>query len=77
MQIPDVIAHRRAAVNGVELHVAEQGHGPPVILAKLMDGWVDDLRARVFVDGAGHWVQQEAPAEVDEALLGFLRSIGH
>jgi len=26
-----------------------------------------------LVDGAGHWVQQEQPAEVARLLLGFLR----
>ncbi len=34
-----------------------------------------DHRGNVIVDGAGHWVQQEAPAEVNEALLTFLKSI--
>jgi len=37
-----------------------------------MDGWVSDLRASVVVEGAGHWVQQQAPAEVEAALLPFL-----
>lgn len=36
---------------------------------------LDDLRATVILDGAGHWVQQERPAEVNEALLAFLRSL--
>jgi pimeloyl-ACP methyl ester carboxylesterase len=26
----------------------------------------------VLVDGAGHWLQQERPAEVNDALLEFL-----
>jgi pimeloyl-ACP methyl ester carboxylesterase len=38
-----------------------------------MDGWVTDLRASVVVPGAGHWVQQESPDAVDEALVPFLR----
>jgi pimeloyl-ACP methyl ester carboxylesterase len=29
----------------------------------------------VIVDGAGHWVQQEEPDQVNRALLGFLDSI--
>jgi pimeloyl-ACP methyl ester carboxylesterase len=42
--------------------------------AAMMDGWVPDLR--VFeVRGAGHWVQQERPDEVNEALLDFLRQL--
>jgi pimeloyl-ACP methyl ester carboxylesterase len=38
-----------------------------------MEGWVTDLRASVVVPGAGHWVQQESPDAVDEALVPFLR----
>jgi len=30
-----------------------------------------------LVDGAGHWVQQEQPAEVSRLLLAFLRDIGN
>jgi len=40
-----------------------------------MDNWVTDLRGKVFIEGAGHWVQMERPAEVNEALLGFLKSV--
>ncbi len=43
--------------------------------AEAMDGWVTDLRASVIVPGAGHWVQQEAPDAVNEALLGFLAEV--
>jgi pimeloyl-ACP methyl ester carboxylesterase len=38
-----------------------------------MNGWVTDLRDVITVEGAGHWVQQQAPEAVNEALLGFLR----
>ncbi|MFC5950886.1 alpha/beta fold hydrolase [Pseudonocardia lutea] len=37
--------------------------------------YLDDLRGEVLVEGAGHWVQQERPTEVNTALLGFLRGI--
>jgi pimeloyl-ACP methyl ester carboxylesterase len=40
--------------------------------AEAMDGWVTDLRAVIRVDGAGHWVQQERPDEVNDAVLRFL-----
>lgn len=43
--------------------------------ASIMDGWLTDLRGSVSLPGAGHWVQQERPAEVNEALLGFLSSL--
>lgn len=34
-----------------------------------------DLRGIVRLEGAGHWIQQERPEEVNEALLGFLDSL--
>jgi pimeloyl-ACP methyl ester carboxylesterase len=34
-----------------------------------------DLRMEVSVRGAGHWVQQERPAEVNAALIAFLDQI--
>jgi pimeloyl-ACP methyl ester carboxylesterase len=43
--------------------------------AEAMRGWVDDMRAEVLVPGAGHWVQQQAPEEVNAALLDFLGSL--
>jgi pimeloyl-ACP methyl ester carboxylesterase len=43
---------------------------------QVMDGWVDDLRATVIIPGAGHWIQQERPAEVTDALLAFLAGLG-
>ncbi|REE95409.1 alpha/beta fold hydrolase [Thermomonospora umbrina] len=36
---------------------------------------VTDLRDIVLLPGCGHWTQQERPEEVDEALIGFLRSL--
>jgi pimeloyl-ACP methyl ester carboxylesterase len=43
--------------------------------AEAMDGWVTDLRERIVVPGAGHWVQQQAPEQVNAALLGFLAGL--
>lgn len=40
--------------------------------AEAMTGLVTDLRSSVVVEGAGHWVQQERPDEVNAALLEFL-----
>ena len=34
-----------------------------------------DFRGSTLIEGAGHWVQQEAPAAVNEALDGFLAEI--
>ena len=36
------------------------------------EAYLDDYRGRVLIDGAGHWIQQERPGEVNAALLSFL-----
>ena len=41
-----------------------------------MDKWLTDLRGSTLIPGAGHWVQQEAPQETNDALLRFLASLG-
>ena len=43
--------------------------------AEAMRRELPDFRGVVEVDGAGHWVQQERPAEVNAALLEFLGSL--
>jgi pimeloyl-ACP methyl ester carboxylesterase len=48
---------------------------PGVQLSDLMDPWYADLRGKVVVPGGGHWIQQERPAEVNAALLEFLRAL--
>jgi pimeloyl-ACP methyl ester carboxylesterase len=37
-----------------------------------MEESVPNLRGKVLVPGAGHWIQQERPDEVNTALLRFL-----
>jgi len=51
------------------------GVDDPVLLMtppSVQDGLLADDRGTVVIDGAGHWVQQEKPAEVNAALLEFL-----
>jgi epoxide hydrolase A/B len=43
--------------------------------AEAMRGWVTDLRAELVIGGAGHWVQQQAPGEVNAALVEFLAAL--
>ncbi|SEG14212.1 Pimeloyl-ACP methyl ester carboxylesterase [Thermomonospora echinospora] len=43
-------------------------------LPRLHD-FVTDLRDIVLLPGCGHWTQQERPEEVNEALIGFLRTL--
>jgi pimeloyl-ACP methyl ester carboxylesterase len=40
-----------------------------------MKDWVPNLRKIVMLPGAGHWTQQERPAEVNAALIEFLRGL--
>lgn len=44
-------------------------------LLAAMDQWVPNLRGKVIIEGAGHWVQAEKPAPTNEALLGFLKTV--
>ena len=38
-----------------------------------MERILTDLKAKIILDGAGHWVQQERPDEVNAALIDFLK----
>nr|WP_040816235.1 alpha/beta hydrolase [Nocardia concava] len=40
-----------------------------------MSALLSDLRATVILEGAGHWIQQERPDEVNTALIDFLRGL--
>ena len=40
-----------------------------------MRDFAPDLRSETILAGAGHWIQQERPAQVSEALITFLRSL--
>lgn len=40
-----------------------------------LEQWVPDLRGKLIVPGAGHWLQQERPDEVNDALVGFLKGL--
>lgn len=39
------------------------------------DEMMTDLRGKVIIPDCGHWIQQEKPEAVNEALLGFLKSL--
>ena len=40
-----------------------------------MENNVPNLRKKVLLSGAGHWIQQERPTEVNELLISFLNSL--
>jgi pimeloyl-ACP methyl ester carboxylesterase len=48
--------------------------GIAMILANLPNA-VPNLRGTLFLKGCGHWTQQERPAEVNRAVLDFLRAL--
>jgi pimeloyl-ACP methyl ester carboxylesterase len=48
--------------------------GRPEMVDAMAD-MLPDYRGKVMIPGAGHWTQQEAPAEFNDALLGFLRQL--
>ena len=35
-----------------------------------------DFRGSTLIEGKGHWIQQEAPGDVNRALLSFLKTLG-
>ena len=37
--------------------------------------FLSDFRGTTIIDGAGHWVQQEAPDATNEALQAFVDSL--
>jgi pimeloyl-ACP methyl ester carboxylesterase len=37
--------------------------------------FIPDLRSSVMLSGCGHWTQQERPAEVNRAMIDFLRAL--
>jgi pimeloyl-ACP methyl ester carboxylesterase len=43
--------------------------------AENLQEYCDDLRANVILPDAGHWIQQERPREVTQALLDFLAGL--
>jgi len=45
------------------------------MLTGLMSRTAEDLRGVKLIPGVGHWVQQEAPEETNQAILEFLGSL--
>ena len=42
---------------------------------KAMPHFVKDLRINHMIEGIGHWTQQEAPNEVNNQILAFLKDV--
>ena len=48
---------------------------PGVDLYKNPEAHCTDFRGKTIIDGKGHWIQQEAPKQVNRALLSFLSEV--
>ena len=48
---------------------------PNIDMVENMKRWTDDLRICEIMEGAGHWIQQERPAQVTQLLLSFLAGL--
>ncbi len=44
-------------------------------MAEGMSAWVPNLQETVLIHDCGHWTQQERPAELNRALIRFLRGV--
>jgi len=42
---------------------------------KNLENHVANLYKKHLIPGAGHWIQQERPKEINELLIDFLRSL--
>jgi pimeloyl-ACP methyl ester carboxylesterase len=65
-----------ATIDVPSLFVA--GEDDPLLIAcppALMDGWLNDHRGTVLIEGASHWVHQEKPDAVSATLLDFLTDV--
>ena len=49
--------------------------GPQRTAVDRLADFVPNLRETVWLSGCGHWIQQERPDEVNEAVLRFLRGL--
>jgi len=51
------------------------GGADEAALRTMMQPQMSDLREITLIDKMGHWVQQEAPAETNAAVLRFIDSL--
>jgi hypothetical protein len=62
--------HCYAHTNGIRMHYVEQGAGP--LEYDAMETNCTRLVGKHLIPGAGHWIQQERPTEVNDPLTRFL-----
>jgi pimeloyl-ACP methyl ester carboxylesterase len=74
----DLAAFRGAKINVPSLFIGGDRDGPTVWGAPAIAAFAQTLpklHRSVILEGCGHWTQQERPAEVNAALIDFLRSL--
>ena len=47
----------------------------PGVLSKWPGTFTPNLKRKVIIPGAGHWIQQERPKEINDLLLEFLNGL--
>ena len=62
-------------IAGQKDFVATTADGALGSSVQAMNTWCTDLRGIHLIEGAGHWVQQEAPDQVNEILIDFLAAV--
>lgn len=62
-------------IAGAKDFVAATPEGTPNGAVESMNEHCSDLRGIHLIEGAGHWVQQEAPDDVNRLLLDFLEGL--
>ena len=64
-----------AFIGGADDFVVARADGKLGAAVSNMSEHCMDFRGTTIVDGAGHWVHQEEPAEVNAVLLDFIRGL--
>jgi pimeloyl-ACP methyl ester carboxylesterase len=75
----DLAAFDGAAIHQPSLFIGGEKDGPTIWGAAAIarfDETMPNLRKSVILPGVGHWVQQEAAADVNRELVEFLSSLG-
>jgi pimeloyl-ACP methyl ester carboxylesterase len=74
----DLAAFRGAKIDVPSLFIGGDRDGPTVWGAPAIAAFertLPKLHRSLILEGCGHWTQQERPAEVNSALIDFLRSL--
>ena len=74
----ELTRHNPRQIKQPAMFVAGEKDGVIIMMAEALKNLADnviDLRVNELIPGVGHWTQQEAPEEVNDAILRFLKSV--